>query len=68
MTARFQSLDFLRALALLMGVLIHVLILFDKPLIVNNLILVSLHNRCWSTCQNASAFWPNFKLEFVTMN
>ena len=31
MTNRFQSLDFLRALALLMGVLIHVLMLFLEP-------------------------------------
>ena len=31
MTDRFHSLDFLRALALLMGVLIHVLILFLEP-------------------------------------
>ena len=31
MTDRFHSLDFLRALALLMGVLLHVLVLFLEP-------------------------------------
>ena len=31
MTDRFHSLDFLRAFALLMGVLIHVLMLFLEP-------------------------------------